>query len=46
VIQHAPERVDVNAVVDLAALDLFGRQVVERSDDLTGAGQALHADGL
>jgi hypothetical protein len=38
-VEHAAERVDVGASIDLAALNLLRRDAVDRSDPLTGAGQ-------
>ncbi len=38
-VEHAPERVDVGARVELVAADLLGRDVVERADEGAGAGQ-------
>jgi hypothetical protein len=43
--QHAAERVDVGAPVDLLALDLLGRHVRGRADDLAGARQLRVAGG-
>ena len=37
VVEQAAERVDVRAAVDLAALDLLGRDVVDRADDVARA---------
>ena len=40
--EDAAERVDVRAPVDLAARDLLGRDVVDRSDEAAIAGEAAH----
>ena len=44
-IEHAAERVDVGAPVDLLALDLLGRHIRGRADDLPGARQLRVAGG-
>jgi hypothetical protein len=41
--ENAAERIDIGTIVDRAALDLLGRNVVDRSDEPTLARQA--ADG-
>ena len=38
--EHAAERVDVGAAVDLLAADLLGRDVVDRADEAAVAGEA------
>ena len=38
--EQAGERVDVGAGVDVAALDLLGRDVVDRPHELAGLGQS------
>ncbi len=39
-VENAAEGVDVGTPVDLFAADLLGRDVLDRSDQLTGSGQA------
>ena len=41
-VEHATERIDVGAPVDLPARDLLGRDVVEGADEAAVAGQAAH----
>ena len=41
-VQNTTERVDVGATVDLPALDLLGRDVVDRAHKAALAGQAAH----
>src|SRR5205823_6913252 len=42
-VENACERVEIRAAVDRAALDLLGRDVVDRADETAFAGEA--ADG-
>ena len=44
-VQHAPQRIDVGARAHRGALDLLGRDVVDRAEEVPGAGQGSRQRG-